>query len=247
MKGWYPVFKREMLMLLKRIGGLGYFITGLLFPMIYLLAFGWGLGNTVQVAGGYIAFLAKGMLAITVMMNSFQQTVIAIMSARFYHKTFQTLKMAPVSDEAIVFGMAAAGVVRGLLSGGIIYLTANIFFGVKVLTVPGMAGLLLTAICFAAFGIAVGMAIKGQEQFSMVVNFVITPMTFFCGSFFPISNLPDAVYAIVQYLPLSLTNELLGFSSWTVTAIGSAAILLMLTMLVYGWSVRQIRNYSEFS
>ncbi|WP_290654943.1 ABC transporter permease [Anaerovibrio sp.] len=246
MKGWIPVYKREMLMLYRRIGGLGYFITGLLFPMIYLLAFGWGLGSSVQVAGGYIAYLAKGMLAISVMMNSFQQTVVAIMSSRFYYKTFQTLKMSPVSDASMAFGMALAGVTRGVVAGGIIYLSALIFFGVEVMSVQGAIGLVLTAMCFSSFGIAAGMSINGQEQFSIVNNFVITPMTFFCGSFFPITNLPEVVYHLVQYLPLSLTNGLLRMNVWDISAITSAGLLLCITLTVYFWSINRIRNYNEF-
>lgn len=101
-----PVFQREMAMLVHRIGGLGYLFSGLLFPMIYLLAFGWGLGSRVEVAGGYIAYLAKGMLAIAVMMNGFQQTAISVSAARFYFRTFSVLRMSPVSDFGIVFGIA---------------------------------------------------------------------------------------------------------------------------------------------
>lgn len=246
MMDWIPVYKREMIMLVHRIGGLGYFITGLLFPIIYLVAFGWGLGNSVEIAGGYIAYLAKGMLAITVMMNGFQQTVISISGARFYHKTFQTLKMSPISDGNIAFGMAFAGVTRGVISGLLIFLTAWLFFDIEVLTMPGIVGLVLTAMCFSAFGIAVGMSINGQEQFSIVNNFVITPMTFFCGSFFPITNLPDIVFRMVQYLPLSLTNRLLHMDWWNMAALVSAGLLLLITLLVYFWSVNRIRNYNEF-
>ncbi|WP_296733138.1 ABC transporter permease [Anaerovibrio sp.] len=244
--GWVPVYKREMLMLIHRIGGMGYFITGLLFPMIYLLAFGWGLGSSVDIAGGYIAYLAKGMLAISVMMNSFQQTVIAISAARFYHKTFQTLKMSPVSNSNIAFGMAMAGVTRGVVAGIIIYVTSLLFFGVEVMSTQGAVGLVLTAMCFSSFGIAVGMFINGQEQFSIVNNFIITPMTFFCGSFFPIANLPDIVYRLVQYLPLSLTNGLLRMYQWDFAAVESACLLLVITLAVYFWSINRIRHYNEF-
>ena len=79
---WIPVYKRELRMLMRRMGNLGYLFSGLLFPMIYLLAFGWGLGDSVNVAGGYIGFLAKGMMAISVMMNSFQQTVTGLVDLR---------------------------------------------------------------------------------------------------------------------------------------------------------------------
>lgn len=243
---WIPVYKRELRMLMRRMGNLGYLFSGLLFPMIYLLAFGWGLGESVNVAGGYIGFLAKGMMAISVMMNSFQQTVISISAARFYYGTFQTLKLSPIGEKSLAFGLAMAGVTRGVFAGVIIALAAWLFFDIATLTIPGIIGLVLTAMCFASFGVAVGMSIKGQEQFSIIVNFFITPMTFFCGSFFPITNLPDMVQMAVKYLPLSLANSLLRLTSWDGSAVISVAILLLTAIAGFAWSVWRLNNYSEF-
>ena len=244
--GFWPVFQREMAMLVHRIGGLGYLFSGLLFPMIYLLAFGWGLGSTVEVAGGYIAYLAKGMLAITVMMNAFQQTAISVSAARFYFRTFSVLRMSPVSDLAVVFGIALAGAVRAILAGAAVFFAAWLFFGVKLLALPGFLGLVLTAFCFAAFGVAVGLSIRGQEQFSVIINFFITPMTFFCGSFFPIANLPEIVQRLVSLLPLAHTNALLQADGWDGGALSSFVVLALLTALAFGWGVRRMKRYQEF-
>ena len=233
--GFRPVFRREMAMLVHRIGGLGYLFSGLLFPMIYLLAFGWGLGSAVEVTGGYIAYLAKGMLAITVMMNGFQQTAISVSAARFYFRTFSVLRMSPVSDASIVFGIALAGAVRAILAGAAVFLAAWLFFDIRLLAVPGFVGLVLTAFCFAAFGVAVGLSIRGQEQFSVIINFFITPMTFFCGSFFPIANLPEIVQRLVSLLPLAHTNALLQADGWDGGALSSFVVLARLTTRPAGW------------
>ncbi|MCR5758060.1 MAG: ABC transporter permease [Selenomonas sp.] len=244
--GFTAVFYREMKMLVRRIGGLGYLFSGLLFPMIYLLAFGWGLGERVDVAGGYFAYLAKGMLAITVMMNGFQQTALSVSAARFYYRNFVTLRLSPISDNALVFGIALAGMVRALAAAMVIFLTARFILGVEILSWPGAVGLVLTAFAFAAFGVAVGLSIKGQEQFSIIINFFITPMTFFCGSFFPIVNLPTFVRQLVQYLPLSLTNQLLQANHFAYDTWGIALELLTITLIVYAYGVYRVRNYREF-
>lgn len=246
MTGVSAVFLREMAMLVRRIGGLGYLFSGLLFPMIYLLAFGWGLGSAVEVAGGYIAYLAKGMLAITVMMNGFQQTAISVSAARFYFRTFSVLRMSPVRDTDIVLGIALAGAVRALFAGLAIFLAAWIFFDIRLLAMPGLIGLLLTALCFAALGVAVGLSIRGQEQFSVIINFFITPMTFFCGSFFPIANLPALVREIVSFLPLAQTNMLLQATGWDADTWGALALLAGITVLCFFWAVWRMRRYQEF-
>ena len=181
---FWPVFRREMAMLVHRIGGLGYL--------------------------------------------------------------FSVLRMSPVSDASIVFGIALAGAVRAILAGAAVFLAAWLFFDIRLLAVPGFVGLVLTAFCFAEFGVAVGLSIRGQEQFSVIINFFITPMTFFCGSFFPIANLPEIVQRLVSLLPLAHTNALLQADGWDGGALSSFVVLAILTALAFGWGVWRMKRYQEF-
>ena len=127
---WLAVYNREMALLQKKMGKLGYIFSTVMFPLIYLFAFGLGIGSIVQVDGGYLAFLAKGMLSITVMMNAFQQTALSVSVGRFYFKTFQTLLLSPISSLQIIIGITFAGVTRGFIAGGLIYMVAMVFFDV---------------------------------------------------------------------------------------------------------------------
>ena len=57
---------REMALLQKKMGKLGYIFSAVMFPIIYLFAFGMGIGPVMNnIHGGYLPFLAKGMLSIT--------------------------------------------------------------------------------------------------------------------------------------------------------------------------------------
>ena len=49
---WYPIFLREMIQFKKKLFRLGYIFTSMMLPLLYLLAFGLGLGRSVQVPGG---------------------------------------------------------------------------------------------------------------------------------------------------------------------------------------------------
>ena len=89
--GAYAVFSREMLMLYKKIGRMGYIFSSIISPFIYLFAFGYGLGNRVEVSGGYLPFLAGGIIAITIMVNAFQQTAGSVSVGRMYYHVFQSL------------------------------------------------------------------------------------------------------------------------------------------------------------
>jgi len=104
---------REMALLQKKMGKLGYIFSAVMFPIIYLFAFGMGIGPVMNdIHGGYLPFLAKGMLSITVMMNAFQQTALSVSVGRFYFKTFQTLLLSPISAFQVILGITLAGVTR---------------------------------------------------------------------------------------------------------------------------------------
>ena len=242
---WLAVYNREMALLQKKMGKLGYIFSTVMFPLIYLFAFGLGIGSIVQVDGGYLSFLAKGMLSITVMMNAFQQTALSVSVGRFYFKTFQTLLLSPISSLQIIIGITFAGVTRGFIAGGLIYMVAMVFFDVPMVSFAGIIGILLSAICFGLLGIAIGLWIKNPDALSSVINFIITPMTFFCGTFFPLTNLPAILQMIISVLPLTLANNLLRSSDFNITVLVDILILSIITVFLFVLSICQLKNYHE--
>lgn len=243
--GWLAVYEREMRLLWRKIGTPGYLLSTLLFPLIYLFAFGWGLGGDLRVEGGYLPYLTKGMLALTVLLNSFQQTALSVSIGRFYFHTLQTVVVSPVSALETVLGITLAGVTRALAAGAIVYGVASIAFGAPTLRWEGILGLVLSALCFGALGIAVGLWVDNPDALSMVINCIITPMTFFCGSFFPVEKLPEGVRFVAAYLPLTLSNQLLRAQGWTADVLWAAGALAVLALLAFYLGVRRLEVYSE--
>lgn len=242
---WFAVYSREMVLLQKKMGKLGYIFSTVMFPLIYLFAFGLGIGSVLQVDGGYLPFLAKGMLSITVMMNSFQQTALSVSVGRFYFKTFQTLLLSPISSVQIIVGITLAGVTRAFIAGGIIYLIAMVFFDVPMLSMAGIIGILLSSVCFGILGIAIGLWIKNPDALSSVINFIITPMTFFCGTFFPLNNLPSVLQSVIGILPLTLANNLLRSEGFSTDILADIMILVIITAVLFVLGIYQLKNYHE--
>jgi ABC-type multidrug transport system permease subunit len=58
-------------------------------------------------------------------------------------------------------------------------------------------------------------------------NLVILPMTFLCGTFFALNDLPDAVKVVLYALPLTQSSECL-----RATALGQSFPWLLLTVLL---------------
>ena len=140
---WWAVFKREMIILKMKVSKFSYVLSSLFYPLIYLFAFGLGLGKVVQIEGGYGAFLCAGMAGISVMSNSFQQTSISVSIGRVYFKTFQSLMVSPVPPGQVAIGLIMAGIVRGMFASLLVYSIGAFFFGGWQLSWYGFVGLLL--------------------------------------------------------------------------------------------------------
>lgn len=70
------------------------------------------------------------------------------------------------------------------------------------------AALLLGAACFAGLGLAAAALIRSAEAVAAVVNVVVLPMSFLSGSFGAADNLPAALDALADVLPLKYLIEL---------------------------------------
>ncbi|WP_371377768.1 ABC transporter permease [Sporomusa aerivorans] len=243
--GCLVVYCRELLLMQKKMGKLGYVFSSVMFPVIYLFAFSWGLGSRLEVSGGYIPFLAKGILGITVMLNSFQQTALSVSVGRIYFKTLQTLLLCPISLAQVAGGLVLAGATRGLLLGGLVYGIAWLFFAAPGLTLTAVCGVFLSAFFFAALGLTVGLWVNDPDELSLVNNFLLTPMIFFGGSFFPEQHFPALVREIVAVLPLSLVNGLLRLPTWGEEALAKAAVLLLISCLMFWLGIRKLAAYNE--
>lgn len=243
--GWYVVFLRELILMRKKMGKLGYVFSSVMFPVIYLFAFSWGLGSRVEISGGYIPFLAKGILGVTVMLNSFQQTSLSTSVGRIYFKTLQTLILSPIPLIQIAGGLTLAGATRGLVMGGIVYGIAWLFFSVPFLSAAALIAMVLSAFFFAALGLVVGLWVNDPDELSLVNNFIMTPMIFFGGSFFPVEHLPVLVREVVMVLPLSLVNSLLRLTVWNEAVILKMLLLSAFAGLMLLLATRRLSAYNE--
>ena len=54
---WYPIYLKEMILFKRKLFKLGYLFSAMVVPVIYLVAFGFGLGRSVRTGSGtYLDF-----------------------------------------------------------------------------------------------------------------------------------------------------------------------------------------------
>jgi ABC-type multidrug transport system permease subunit len=104
---------------------------------------------------------------------------------------------------------------------------------------------LLNSFMFACLGVITGMLAKSHEDTSTYNNFLILPMSFFSGTFFPLDGLPAAIKGIIYLLPLSHTNILIRKAAMDGPAFCSLLAMAGYTLLFLIIGTRLIQNYSE--
>jgi ABC-2 type transport system permease protein len=243
---WYPIFLREMLLFKKKLFRLGYIFTSMMVPLLYLLAFGLGLGRSVRVTGGtYINYLLPGLVAMSSMNNSYNWVASGLNLSRLYFKTFQVLVQAPIASTSIMTGYVLSGMVRGLFASVMIILVGLVVGSGFSLSPLFLFTLLLNCFLFSNLGVIVGMITKTHEDTSTYANFFILPMIFFSGTFFPIDRMPAILKYLILCLPLTHANILMRQTTLDSRGWIALAVMILYALLFFILGSRMIRNYSE--
>ncbi len=191
------------------------FITPLLEPMFYILAFGLGfsrmIGN-VQYGSlelSYTQFIAPALIAVAIMYNSFFETTYASFVRMYYQKTFDGMLATPLSLEEIIVAEIFWSATKAAAAATIRLMVLSVFGYIQL-----PEGLLLIPLAFVGgltFG-AIGLFFTGIipsiEMFNLPIFLFITPMFLFSGTFFPVSNLPQWAQPIALAFPLHHLVEL---------------------------------------
>lgn len=195
------IILRELLILKRKFWRYAFSFS--LSPLLYLITFGWAArGRLIGNGTDYMTFMLPGLIAMSSMMNSFGMST-EINISRFYWKTFDEIRSAPVSDWAYATGEVVSGMLRGGIAAGIV-LVLGMLFRVPIHPSPLLAGAVaLTTFIFSSLAICTAMLARSHADQGMLSSFVITPMAFLCGTFFPVDLYPEWIGILVSLLPLT--------------------------------------------
>jgi ABC-2 type transport system permease protein len=200
-RGWTAVYLRELIILKRRLAKL--IPAWSVSPLLYLIVFGYAVGRHVSVGNhSYMEFLLPGLAAMASMTQAF---AIAgeINIARFYWHIFDEFQAAPISNLAYVMGEVLAGMTRALLAGGVVLFLGALFGVVLSYNPLFWTAFLLNSFLFASLAVGLAMHVKSHADQTLLNNFIITPMAFLGGTFFPLSQLPTWAQRLLEVLPLT--------------------------------------------
>jgi ABC-type polysaccharide/polyol phosphate export permease len=173
-------------------------------PLLYLTAFGWGLRGAITVNGAdYIGFLIPGIIAMNAMTGGFGIIANDINLSRNYMKTFEAVMIAPVRMSLYTLARVTANTLRSLYGSALIIAVSLCFHASPAIDGYFIMVLILNCYVFSFLGFIAGILITSHPDMAKVSNFVITPMSFLCGTFFPLEKFPPPLRMIFQALPLT--------------------------------------------
>lgn len=181
-----------------------YLTTTLISPLLYLVAFGWGLGRGINLNGtSYLEFVVPGIIALTAMTTSFNGAGTRLNVDRLYFKSFDECLMAPIKLHSLLFGKALIGMVRGIFSS-VAFLVLAMLIAPSIHVGPMLLmGLFLTCLAFSFLGILAALLAKSHEDMGTFSSIILLPMTFLGGTFFSLSQVPIGLKHALYLLPLT--------------------------------------------
>lgn len=201
MSGMLAIYQREMLILRKRF--FRQLASMSVSPLLYLVAFGLGMGRNLKVDGhSYLEFLIPGLVAMNSMMQAFA-IASEINIARFYWHIFEEFQAAPIRNISYVSGEVLAGITRALFSVAVILLIAALSGVVLSYHLYFWLAVTLNAFVFSSLAVGLAMLVKSHSDQALLTNFFITPMAFLGGTFFPVDTMPPWVRHVLHFLPLT--------------------------------------------
>ncbi len=208
MIAFWTLFRREIARFLKVI--VQTIVTPFISSFLYLLVFGVSLGAQMQTHGGvpYLAFLIPGLMMMGLMNNAFQNTSSSIVSSKF-SGDLEDLRVAPITNQEIIWAMSLGGLVRGALVAVITYIVGALFFyfekGEWLAVAHPFVLIYFVAVgglIFGQLGITVAFWASTFDQLSAFSAFILLPLTYLGGVFISIENLHPFWQALSRINPL---------------------------------------------
>jgi ABC-2 type transport system permease protein len=196
----YTLWLREMKWFVRAKSRL---ISSLIQPFLWLAIMGVGMGTAFGIPG-FLPFMVPGVIGMTLIFSSMMSGVSVLWDKQFGF--MKEILVAPVSRIHVMLGKALGGMTVSMLQGILLLLAAGLLVGVwppSIIAFIQVLGFMaFISLGFVGAGLAFASKIEDPVAFPVVINFLIMPLFFLSGAFFPISMSPDWMRTIAYVNPL---------------------------------------------
>lgn len=215
-------------------------ITMLLFYAVFALALG---GATRSIEGiPFMTFVAPGLIVMAMAQNAFANTSSSIVIAKVQGNIVDIL-MPPLSALEILFGYTAGAVIRGLMIGFFGYVALSIFTGMEYYSILFLILFgFLGSMMLGTMGLIGGIWADKFDHIAAVTNFVITPLAFLSGTFYPLDALPGIWKSLALFNPFfyMINGFRYGATGMTEANIGFSLVILIAFNAFLLWAAHRM-------
>ncbi len=220
-------------------------LTPIVTASLYLFVFGATLGQRISVLEGfsYAQFVIPGLILMGVINNSFANTSSSLFISRYLGNIVDLL-VTPITPPQLILAYTLAAMLRGLLVGSVVLLI-SFFFAELPFASPGAAAAMaaMASFLFAQFGLVAAIYANSFDALSMFNNFLILPLIYLGGVFYPVSILPPFWARLSHINPMfylidGFRHALLGVgdlplgTAFTVAGLMAAALFVWASLLL---------------
>ena len=217
-------------------------------PLMVLLAMGLGLGSYVGMVNGqeYIEYIVPGIIASYGMFSASFECTYGSFYRMDERKTYDAIIATPLNIEDVIAGEIFWGATRSALTGTGILIIAAIFQLVPspwALLIPVLS--FMGGVLFSSIAILYTSLVPSFYSFNYYFTLFITPMFFFSGVFFPLSNFPEFVQNISLIIPLTPVVQIsraLVSGEFSPGLLISLAIIIVLSVIFFSISMVTMRR-----
>jgi ABC-2 type transport system permease protein len=244
---FYTLFQKEVRRFLRVASQT--LVTPVITAALYLFIFGATLGERISVMEGfsYAQFVIPGLILMGVINNSFSNAASSLFMSRYLGNIVDLL-VTPLTPAQFIMAYTLAAMLRGLAVGGVVWLISLGFATLPwahPLLVVAMA--VLASFLFAQCGIITALYANSFDSLAMYTNFILLPLIYLGGVFYPISILPPAWAGLSHLNPLfylidGFRHALLGQGDLSFAT--AFAVSTLMALALFAWAAFLIgRSY----
>lgn len=174
-------------------------------PMFFILSIGIGVGAYVNDLHGrpYVAYMAPGLAITTALFTAFFETSYNFYIRYTYEGIFKAMITTPIGVRDIIGAEFIWVAIKGGIMATLVTIVLSLFgmVSLKFIYLIPFVGALVGVAC-GALGFIATSLVRNINQFQTVYALLISPMFFFSGVFFPISDLPVSLQYVAYCSPL---------------------------------------------
>ncbi len=175
-------------------------------PALILVSLGLGLGLYVTDVEGmsYMQFLAPGLTVVTALFTSFFESSYGFYVRMTYENVFKAMLTTPMGVHDIALGELIWVGFKGLgmaLGVGVVLAAVGLMANPYYLPWVGVIGFFVAVPC-GAIGLIATALVRNINQFQTVYSFVIAPLFYLSGVFFPLDQMARPLVIAAEFFPV---------------------------------------------